>query len=106
MIDASWLVFVIASLVLIATPGQDMILVMSRSVARGATVGVVTAARASVGRVCHTALATPGLGAILRTSEWPFIALKFVGAAYLIDLKTLVSLVKGSVAEMRLRYPD
>ena len=27
MIDASWFVFVAASLVLIATPGQDMILV-------------------------------------------------------------------------------
>jgi hypothetical protein len=36
MIEASWLLFVIASLALIATPGQDMILVMSRSVAQGA----------------------------------------------------------------------
>ena len=45
MIDASWLVFVVASLVLIATPGQDMILVMSRSVAQGAAAGVVTAGR-------------------------------------------------------------
>lgn len=35
MIDASWPVFVVASLVLIATPGQDMVLVMSRSVALG-----------------------------------------------------------------------
>ena len=31
-------------------------------------------------------LATLGLGAILRTSEWLFIALKLVGAAYLIYL--------------------
>jgi threonine/homoserine/homoserine lactone efflux protein len=29
LIEATWLVFTIASLVLIATPGQDMILVMS-----------------------------------------------------------------------------
>ena len=86
MIDASWLVFVIASLVLIATPGQDMILVMSRSVAQGASAGVVTAAGVSVGLVGHTVLATLGLGAILRTSEWLFIALKLVGAAYLVYL--------------------
>ena len=86
MIDASWLVFVVASLVLIATPGQDMILVMSRSVAQGATAGVVTAAGVSVGLVGHTFLATLGLGAILRTSDWLFVALKVVGAAYLIYL--------------------
>jgi threonine/homoserine/homoserine lactone efflux protein len=86
MIDAAWLVFTIASLVLIATPGQDMILVMSRSVAQGAAAGVVTAAGVSVGLVGHTLLATLGLGAILRTSEWLFVVLKFVGAAYLIYL--------------------
>jgi len=86
MIDASWFVFVVASLVLIATPGQDMILVMSRSVAQGASAGVVTAGGVSVGLVGHTVLATLGLGAILRTSEWLFIALKLVGAAYLIYL--------------------
>jgi hypothetical protein len=29
--DVAWLLFIVASLVLIVTPGQDMILVMSRS---------------------------------------------------------------------------
>lgn len=86
MIDASWLLFVIASLALIATPGQDMVLVMSRSVAQGAAAGVVTAAGISVGLVGHTVLATLGLGAILRASEWLFLALKLIGAAYLIYL--------------------
>lgn len=86
MIDASWLLFIAASLVLIATPGQDMILVMSRSVAQGAAAGVVTAAGVSVGLVGHTILATLGLGAILRTSELLFLALKLVGAAYLVYL--------------------
>ncbi len=86
MLEASWPLFIIASLVLIATPGQDMILVMSRSVAQGPAAGVATAAGVSVGLVGHTVLATLGLGAILRTSEWLFIALKLVGAAYLIYL--------------------
>jgi threonine/homoserine/homoserine lactone efflux protein len=86
MIDASWFFFIATSLVLIATPGQDMILVMSRSVAQGVAAGVVTAAGVSVGLVGHTLLATLGLGAILRTSEWLFLALKLVGAAYLLYL--------------------
>jgi threonine/homoserine/homoserine lactone efflux protein len=86
MVEVSWLLFTAASLVLIVTPGQDMVLVMSRSVAQGAAAGVVTAAGVSVGLVGHTVLATLGLGAILRTSEWLFLALKLVGAAYLVYL--------------------
>ena len=76
MLEASWLLFTVASLVLIATPGQDMILVMSRSIAQGPAAGVATAAGVSVGLVGHTVLATLGLGAILRTSEWLFVTLK------------------------------
>jgi threonine/homoserine/homoserine lactone efflux protein len=86
MIEVSWLLFVITSLVLIITPGQDMILVMSRSITHGVAAGIATAAGVSVGLLGHTILATLGLGAILRTSEWLFVALKLVGAAYLIYL--------------------
>jgi threonine/homoserine/homoserine lactone efflux protein len=86
MVEVAWPLFIAASLLLIVTPGQDMVLVMSRSVAQGAAAGVATAAGVSVGLVGHTLLATLGLGAILRTSEWLFLALKFVGAAYLVWL--------------------
>ena len=84
MIEAIWLVFCLASLVLIVTPGQDMVLVMSRSIAQGPGAGVATAAGVSVGLVGHTILATLGLGALLRASETLFLALKFAGAAYLV----------------------
>src|SRR5262245_62897932 len=86
MLEVSWWLFVAASLLLIVTPGQDMLLVMSRSIAQGAAAGVATAAGVSVGLVGHTILAALGLGAILRTSEWLFLALKLVGAAYLVYL--------------------
>ena len=86
MLDIAWPLFVVASLVLIVTPGQDMLLVMSRSIAQGAGAGVVTAAGVSVGLIGHTVLATLGLGAVLRTSEWLFLALKLVGAGYLVFL--------------------
>ena len=86
MLEVAWLLFIVASLVLIVTPGQDMMLVMSRSIAQGSSAGVATAAGVSVGLVGHTVLATLGLGAILRTSEWLFLALKLVGAAYLVYL--------------------
>ncbi|MGB8546394.1 MAG: LysE family translocator, partial [Azonexus sp.] len=86
MFEVTWLLFIVASLVLIVTPGQDMILVMSRSIAQGSAAGVATAAGVSVGLVGHTVLATLGLGAVLRTSEWLFVALKLAGAAYLVYL--------------------
>jgi threonine/homoserine/homoserine lactone efflux protein len=98
VVEVSWVLFIVASLVLIVTPGQDMVLVMSRSIAQGAAAGVATAAGVSVGLVGHTVLATLGLGAILRTSEWLFLALKLVGAAYLIYLG--VGLLRTRSAEL------
>lgn len=86
MVEVNWFLFVVASLVLIVTPGQDMVLVMSRSITQGSSAGVVTAAGVSVGLVGHTVLATLGLGALLRTSEALFFVLKLVGAAYLVYL--------------------
>ncbi len=81
----SW-VFIITSLVLIITPGQDMILVMSRSVSQGRKAGIMTALGVSVGLVGHTLLATFGLGAILLASETLFTMVKFIGAGYLLYL--------------------
>jgi RhtB (resistance to homoserine/threonine) family protein len=80
------LFFIITSLILIITPGPDMLLVMSRSIAMGQKAGISTAAGVSVGLLGHTLLATLGLGAILQTSAILFTTLKFIGAAYLIYL--------------------
>jgi len=98
MLEVSWLLFVVASLVVIVTPGQDMVLVMSRSIAQGPGAGVATAAGVSVGLVGHTILATLGLGAVLRASEWLFLALKFVGAAYLVYIG--ISLLRSKSSEL------
>jgi threonine/homoserine/homoserine lactone efflux protein len=98
MLEVNWLLFIVASLVLIVTPGQDMILVMSRSITQGSAAGVATAAGVSVGLIGHTILATLGLGAVLRTSEWLFIALKLAGAAYLVYLG--IQLVRSAKHEV------
>jgi threonine/homoserine/homoserine lactone efflux protein len=69
MIEVAWWLFLVTSLVLIVTPGQDMVLVMSRSIAQGPGAGIATAAGVSVDLVGHTVLATLSLDAILRTSK-------------------------------------
>lgn len=96
MLEVNWLLFVVTSLVLIATPGQDMMLVMSRSISQGPGAGVVTAAGVSTGLVGHTILATFGLGAILRTSAWLFLAFKLVGSAYLLYLGVQLLRTRGA----------
>ena len=84
--EINWLLFLAASITLIVTPGQDLVLVMSRSVTQGQVAGVITALGISVGLVVHTGLATLGLGVLIKTSEWLFLAVKIAGAAYLIYL--------------------
>ncbi|AKM03030.1 LysE family translocator [Burkholderia pyrrocinia] len=86
MLHVSWLPFIATSLLIIVTPGQDMVLVMSRTLSGGTRAGLVTAAGVSVGLLVHTMLATLGLGALLQASEWLFTALKVVGALYLLYL--------------------
>jgi threonine/homoserine/homoserine lactone efflux protein len=78
--------YVAASLALIVTPGQDMIYVISRSLAQGRIAGLCSAAGVSLGILVHTALAALGVGAILHASETLFTALKLLGAAYLVYL--------------------
>lgn len=86
MLDSSLIVFILTSLLIILSPGQDMVLVLSRSIARGTQAGVVTAAGVAIGLLGHTLLATLGLGALLKTSELAFSLMKYIGAAYLVYL--------------------
>lgn len=95
MSSASLGYFVIASLALIATPGQDMIYVITRSLAQGRFAGVCSAVGVCLGILVHTALAAFGLGAILQASEGVFLALKLVGAAYLVYLGIRLLLTRG-----------
>ena len=101
MAEISWLLFLTASLVVILSPGQDMVLVFSRGLGQGARAGIATAAGVSTGLLGHTVLAAFGLGAILRTSETLFLILKFIGAAYLIYIGIRLLLSGASHLEMR-----
>ncbi len=100
MSDAQLVLFVVTSLVVIVTPGQDMILVMSRSITQGSAAGVATAAGVSTGLLGHTLLAGLGLGSILLASETLFVVLKLVGAAYLIYLGVRLLLTGAASFEL------
>ncbi|MGD8251299.1 MAG: LysE family translocator [Desulfobacterales bacterium] len=86
MTDSLPFVFIATSLVLIATPGQDRVLVMSRSISQGWKTGVATGGGVSRGLLGHALLAALGLGAILLASEALFVSIKLIGAGYLLYL--------------------
>lgn len=78
--------FILASLAVIITPGQDLLLVMSRAVTLGARAGIITASGVSFGLLAHSLIAALGLGALLLASSSLFTVLKIVGALYLFYL--------------------
>lgn len=86
MLDIPWTLFVAASLAVILSPGQDLILVMSRGLSQGSLAAISTASGISTGLMGHTLLATLGLGALLIASETAFTILKIAGVAYLMYL--------------------
>ena|SRR5436190_12068503 len=82
----SYLLFCGASLALCASPGPDMVYLLSRCVAQGRRAGVVAALGINTGSYVHLLAAVTGLSAILATSAAAFTAVKWIGAAYLIFL--------------------
>jgi threonine/homoserine/homoserine lactone efflux protein len=90
-----WL-YVAASLALIVTPGQDMIYVMTRSLAQGRFAGLCSAVGVCIGILVHTALAALGVGAILQSSEGLFLVLKLAGAGYLVYLGLRMVLTRAA----------
>src|SRR6266849_331519 len=80
-----WL-FVATGVLLNLTPGEDTFYMLVRSLAQVRQIGVASALGITAGSVVHTLAAARGLSAVLATSASAFIALKIVGAVYLVYL--------------------
>lgn len=89
------LLFCAASLVLIFTPGPDIIYVLTRGAAQGRTAALAAAAGFSLGNIVHTAAAIAGVSALIASSAWAFTAVKIAGALYLGWLGIRLFLAKG-----------
>lgn len=91
-----WL-FIAMAIVLVITPGQDTFFILGRSLAGGRAAGIAAALGVTAGSVIHTLLAALGLSALLATSPYAFMAVKFAGAAYLvyIGVRALMSRSAG-----------
>ncbi|WP_275544410.1 LysE family translocator [Enterobacter cancerogenus] len=67
-------------------PGQDMMLIMTKSISEGIGAGVCTASGVSLGLIIHTLIVSFGLGSLIMASEYVFWIIKLAGAAYLFYL--------------------
>jgi threonine/homoserine/homoserine lactone efflux protein len=78
--------FLLASAVLLLTPGPAVLYIITRSVAQGRRAGLVSVCSIEVGNFMHVIAATLGLSALLLSSALAFTIVKYLGAAYLIYL--------------------
>ncbi|MDQ3926622.1 MAG: LysE family translocator [Actinomycetota bacterium] len=86
MLDTNIALFVVASLAVIITPGPDNVYVLTRGVAQGREVALVSAWGMCSGLLFHTTVAAVGLSAVLARSAIAFSVVKYAGAVYLIYL--------------------
>jgi threonine/homoserine/homoserine lactone efflux protein len=94
----------------ICTPGPDTALTIRNSIVGGRRGGVLTAAGIAAGQLVWTVAASIGIARLLQASQPAFLALKIVGAAYLVFLgvQSIVAAVRGrdSKAERDVRSTE
>jgi threonine/homoserine/homoserine lactone efflux protein len=78
--------FSLAALILVLTPGPNMIYCVSRALCQGRAAGLISLAGVLLGFVMHLMAAALGLTALLIAVPFAFDAIRLAGAAYLLWL--------------------
>lgn len=84
--NQSMLAFALASLVLAAAPGPGVTFLITRTLSEGQSAGFAATAGVAIGNFGNALGASLGLAALLALHPVLFIAVKWLGAAYLIAL--------------------
>lgn len=78
--------FLLATLLLAATPGAGVVYIVARTLAQGRAAGLASVAGVALGNLGNALGATLGLAALFAISSLAFTIVKFAGAAYLVYL--------------------
>lgn len=81
-----FITYLAAAMVLIATPGPDMLFVVAQGAAGGPRAGVLSALGVGLGVCVHATLAALGVAALLQAMPELLQAIRYGGALYLIAL--------------------
>jgi threonine/homoserine/homoserine lactone efflux protein len=79
----TWLLFCVACVALAATPGPNMLFLVTRTLAQGRAAGFVSLAGTSSGFALHAIAAALGLSALLAAVPIAYEIVRFAGAIYL-----------------------
>ncbi|WP_034295616.1 LysE family translocator [Herbaspirillum sp. RV1423] len=78
------LIFALAALVLVLTPGPNMMYCVSRSICQGRAAGMISLLGVAAGFVVHMLAAAFGLTALFLAIPLAYDLIKYLGAAYLL----------------------
>ena len=78
------LLFALAALVLVLTPGPNMVYCVSRSLTQGPRAGLLSLAGVVLGFIVHLLVASLGLTALLMAVPMAFDVIRVAGALYLL----------------------
>jgi threonine/homoserine/homoserine lactone efflux protein len=82
----NFLLFVLASILLVLTPGPNLLYLISRTLCQGRAAGIVSLAGTTTGFVFHILAAALGLSAVFLAVPLAYDALRWAGACYLLWL--------------------
>jgi len=102
--DLAW--FTLAALVLVLTPGPNMIYCVSRALCQGRAAGLISLAGVLLGFVVHLMAAALGLTALLIAVPFAFDTIRLAGAAYLLWLAWQAVKPNGSAPFEARLLPD
>ena len=80
------LLFALASVLLVLTPGPNLLYLVSRTLCQGRAAGVVSLCGTTTGFCVHILAAALGLSAVLAAVPLAYDAVRFAGALYLVWL--------------------
>ena len=80
------LLFLVASVLLVLTPGPNLLYLISRTLCQGRTAGLVSLAGTTTGFLVHILAAALGLSAVFLAVPIAYDAVRWAGAAYLLWL--------------------
>jgi threonine/homoserine/homoserine lactone efflux protein len=87
MLESGQLVgFLIAAVIITASPGPDNLMVLSRGISKGRKQGIIFGLGCALGCLSHTLLAVIGVSAMIAASPEAFTILKIAGGLYLVWL--------------------
>ena len=79
----SWLLFCLACIALVATPGPNVLYLLSRTLAQGRAAGFVSLAGTSTGVAAHAFAAAFGLSALIAAVPLAYDIVRCAGALYI-----------------------